>query len=119
MQMIVDSNPSVLDVLDDQDRTPLHAAAHAGSKECVRILLAKGAKVQRLTTEIEGDAINLGSAIHTAAAAGHVDCLRLLLAVADADAISGGDSFDRSPLHVAAAAGHTDCVQVTSSLLNV
>lgn len=110
--MIVDKDPRVLDSLDDQDRTPLHAAAHAGSEASVRVLLAKGAKVQRLTTELEGDVIPLGSAVHTAAAAGHADCLRLLIAAADADAIDGGDCFDRSPLHMAAAAGHSDCVQV-------
>lgn len=99
-------------MLDDQDRSPLHAAAHVGSRETVRMLLAKGAKVQRLTTEVEGDVISIGSAVHTAAAAGHADCLRLLVAAATPDAISGGDCFDRSPLHLAAAAGHADCLQV-------
>eukprot|EP00892_Ulva_mutabilis_P006970 jgi/Ulvmu1/4645/UM002_0376.1 len=112
LQMIIDKDPRVLDILDDQDRTPLHAAAHAGSKDSVRVLLANGAKVQRLTTELEGDVVALGSAIHTASAAGHTDCLRLLIPAADADAINGGDCFDRSPLHMAAAAGHSDCVRV-------
>lgn len=110
--MLVDKDPGVLDILDDQDRTPLHAASHAGSKESVRILLSKGAKVQRLTTEIEGDIISIGSAVHTAAAAGHADCLRLLVAAASPDAINGGDCFDRSPLHLAATAGHANCLKV-------
>lgn len=110
--MLVEKDPSVLDMLDDQDRTPLHAAAHVGSTESVRLLLATGAKVQRLTTEVEGEAINVGSAVHTAAAAGHTDCLRLLVAAAAPDAISGGDCFDRTPLHLAAAAGHAECLKV-------
>lgn len=110
--MLVDKDPRVLDILDDQDRTPLHAAAHAGSKQSVRTLLSKGAKVQRLTTEIEGDIVSIGSAVHAAAATGHADCLRLLVAAASPDAISGGDCFDRSPLHLAATAGHANCLKV-------
>ncbi|KAL4435581.1 hypothetical protein ABPG77_002544 [Micractinium sp. CCAP 211/92] len=82
-----------------QRDTPLHAAARAGSTECVAALLEAGADFQ---TEA------WGTPLHVAAFNGMLGCLQLLLAAgASADA-PGSAGF--TPLYYAVYSGHEGCV---------
>ena len=113
LQALVKSAPNVVHAMDDMDQTPLHAAAKAGSTECVRALLATGAHVhpgalEELDTELRG---TLSSPLHSAAAAGQLACLQLLIAATETNSstLDVQDSFGRTPLHFAAAGGHSGC----------
>ncbi|GBF91066.1 hypothetical protein Rsub_03922 [Raphidocelis subcapitata] len=63
--------------------TPLHTAALYGSEECVKVLLAAGARVDALNSE------DATSVLHDAAAGGYATILRLLVDAAR-DQLAGG-----------------------------
>jgi uncharacterized protein len=116
MQLLLTNNSLVLSVMDEQDRTPLHAAAQAGHTDCIRVMLKFGAHAETTYAEHDEHSVPLASALHSAAASGNSSALKMLLEASSKNMVHAVDSFDRTPLHVAALNGHTECVEVRSAL---
>lgn len=94
-----------VDVLDKDGDPPLVFALAAGSPECVRALINRGANVQSRLREGFGPSV-----AHVCAYHGQPDCMReLLLAGADPNAV---DDEGESVLHRAVAKKYTDCALV-------
>uniref|UniRef100_A0A665UFP3 Serine/threonine-protein phosphatase 6 regulatory ankyrin repeat subunit C-like n=1 Tax=Echeneis naucrates TaxID=173247 RepID=A0A665UFP3_ECHNA len=94
-----------INILDDNGRTCLHAAASGGNVDCLNLLLNNGADVD--IKDILGR-----SPLHYAAANGNSHCtISLVRAGAN---VNGLDLMGCSPLHYAAAS-HTFCGENTNS----
>uniref|UniRef100_A0A8U8C8B2 Uncharacterized protein n=1 Tax=Geospiza parvula TaxID=87175 RepID=A0A8U8C8B2_GEOPR len=98
-----------INVLDQERRTPLHAAAYIGDVAILELLILSGANVNAK------DTVWL-TPLHRAAASRHEKALQLLLKhSADANA---RDKHWQTPLHVAAANRATKCVEALLPLLS-
>ncbi|XP_038679268.1 E3 ubiquitin-protein ligase KEG-like [Tripterygium wilfordii] len=94
-----------VDILDKDGDPPLVFALAAGSPDCVRALIEKGANVRSRLREGFGPSV-----AHVCAYHGQPDCMReLLLAGADPNAV---DDEGESVLHRAVAKKYTDCAIV-------
>ena len=69
---LLEADPSLLEIKNENEKTPLHFAAESGSVELIRFLLDKGAAVNALNTADE-------TPLHYAAGWCHVEAVKLLL----------------------------------------
>ena len=83
--------------------TALCAAANAGQRRCVEILLRRGARVG--VSNLKETA-----PVHMAIAGGHWDCTELLLK--EGAGLEQADRLGRTPLMTAAAEGHTGVLEL-------
>ncbi|KAG8656629.1 E3 ubiquitin-protein ligase KEG isoform X2 [Manihot esculenta] len=105
VQAILEYRQANVDVLDKDGDPPLVFALAAGSPECVRALIEKGANVRSRLREGFGPSV-----AHVCAYHGQPDCMReLLLAGADPN---GVDDEGETVLHRAVAKKYTDCALV-------
>ncbi|KAJ9190547.1 hypothetical protein P3X46_001734 [Hevea brasiliensis] len=105
VQSILAYRQANVDVLDKDGDPPLVFALAAGSSECVRALIEKGANVRSRLREGIGPSV-----AHVCAYHGQPDCMReLLLAGADPNAV---DDEGETVLHRAVAKKYTDCALV-------
>src|SRR6188472_4786562 len=98
-------DPELVDAMSGDGFTPLHLAAFFGQADAVRLLLARGAIVDR-----NGTGWMTGTPLHAAASGSHASVVRMLLE-------AGGDPNNRqrhgyTPLHSAAANGDLDSVDL-------
>ncbi|NXD74128.1 ANR52 phosphatase, partial [Eolophus roseicapillus] len=98
-----------INVLDQERRTPLHAAAYLGDVAILELLILSGANVNAK------DTVWL-TPLHRAAASRHEKALHLLLKHS-AD-VNARDKHWQTPLHVAAANRATKCVEALIPLLS-
>uniref|UniRef100_A0A8U7NX91 Ankyrin repeat domain 52 n=1 Tax=Corvus moneduloides TaxID=1196302 RepID=A0A8U7NX91_CORMO len=98
-----------INVLDQERRTPLHAAAYIGDVAILELLILSGANVNAK------DTVWL-TPLHRAAASRHEKALHLLLKHS-AD-VNARDKHWQTPLHVAAANRATKCVEALVPLLS-
>ncbi|KAH0981870.1 hypothetical protein GBA52_009047 [Prunus armeniaca] len=102
---ILEHREANVDVLDKDGDPPLVFALVAGSPECVRALINRGANVRSRLREGFGPSV-----AHVCAYHGQPDCMReLLMAGADPNAV---DEEGESVLHRAVAKKYTDCALV-------
>jgi uncharacterized protein len=97
--------PDLVDAMSGDGFTPLHLAAFFGQADAVRLLLARGATVDR-----NGTGWMTGTPLHAAASGSHAGVVRMLL-----DA--GADPNNRqrhgyTPLHSAAANGDLESIEL-------
>jgi ankyrin repeat protein len=121
-----DHKEAVMNMREDDGRTPLHDAALNGHKDVAELLLAHGAKVnaknvdyvdmkrldeklRRLDSSdyIEPDGL---TPLHLAVVNGHKDVAKLLLA--NKAAINVKSREGHTPLHLAARMGHKDVAEL-------
>ncbi|HEX3299529.1 MAG TPA: ankyrin repeat domain-containing protein [Actinomycetota bacterium] len=98
-------DPELVDAMSGDGFTPLHLAAFFGQTDAVRLLLARGATVDR-----NGTGWMTGTPLHAAASGSHAGVVRMLL-----DA--GADPNNRqrhgyTPLHSAAANGDLESIDL-------
>jgi ankyrin repeat protein len=98
-------DPELVDAMSGDGFTPLHLAAFFGQADAVRLLLARGAAVDR-----NGTGWMTGTSLHAGASGSHATVVRVLL-----DA--GADPNNRqrhgyTPLHSAAANGDLESVEL-------
>uniref|UniRef100_A0A8C3JR70 Ankyrin repeat domain 52 n=1 Tax=Calidris pygmaea TaxID=425635 RepID=A0A8C3JR70_9CHAR len=98
-----------INVLDQERRTPLHAAAYIGDVAILELLILSGANVNAK------DTVWL-TPLHRAAASRNEKALHLLLKHS-AD-VNARDKYWQTPLHVAAANRATKCVEAIIPLLS-
>ena len=92
VEMLVKNNPSLINVKDDRNCTPLHYVSETGDTTIARLLISNGA-------EIDAREINSNTPLHFASMNGNTDVAEMLLAHgADINA-KNKDRF--SPLHLA------------------
>uniref|UniRef100_A0A8C7EDN3 Ankyrin repeat domain 52 n=1 Tax=Nothoprocta perdicaria TaxID=30464 RepID=A0A8C7EDN3_NOTPE len=103
------SHKENINVLDQERRTPLHAAAYVGDVAILELLILSGANVNAK------DTVWL-TPLHRAAAARNEKALHLLLKHS-AD-VNARDKYWQTPLHVAAANRATKCVEAIVPLLS-
>ncbi|KDP40550.1 hypothetical protein JCGZ_24549 [Jatropha curcas] len=102
---ILEHRQANVDVLDKDGDPPLVFALAAGSPECVRALIERGANVGSRLRDGFGPSV-----AHVCAYHGQPDCMReLLLAGADPNAV---DDEGETVLHRAVAKKYTDCALV-------
>ena len=99
---LLDSDPSLLELRDEQEMTPLNLAALNGNTEVARMLIERGADI------LAGDADN-SQPIHCAAIAGNVQIIDMLLRKG-AD-INAPDNNGATALTFAAARTQTETVR--------
>nr|XP_023889713.1 E3 ubiquitin-protein ligase KEG isoform X1 [Quercus suber] len=105
VEAILEYREANVDVLDKDGDPPLVFALAAGSPECVRALIRRGANVRSRLREGFGPSV-----AHVCAYHGQPDCMReLLLAGADPNAV---DDEGESVLHRAVAKKYSDCALV-------
>jgi uncharacterized protein len=98
-------DPELVDAMSGDGFTPLHLAAFFGQADAVRLLLARGATVDR-----NGTGWMTGTPLHAAASGSHASVVRMLLE-------AGADPNNRqrhgyTPLHSAAANGDLESVDL-------
>uniref|UniRef100_A0A452H5L6 Uncharacterized protein n=1 Tax=Gopherus agassizii TaxID=38772 RepID=A0A452H5L6_9SAUR len=98
-----------INILDQERRTPLHAAAYLGDVPIIELLILSGANVNAK------DTVWL-TPLHRAAASRNEKALNLLLKHS-AD-VNARDKFWQTPLHVAAANRATKCAEAIIPLLS-
>src|SRR5689334_2097559 len=96
-------DPDLADAMSGDGFTPLHLAAFFGQTDAVRLLLARGAAVDR-----NGTGWMTGTPLHAAASGSHAGVVRMLLE-------AGADPNNRqrhgyTPLHSAAANGDLESI---------
>jgi len=98
-------DPDLVDAMSGDGFTPLHLAAFFGQTDAVRLLLARGATVDR-----NGTGWMTGTPLHAAASGSHAGVVRMLLG-------AGSDPNNRqrhgyTPLHSAAANGDLESIEL-------
>jgi len=88
------------DVVDVDQKSPLHWAAQNGSPMCCQMLL-----MSRSQSLVNYPDKNGNSCLHLAAAGGHCNVVKVLARVEGVN-LAARDNNGRTPLHWAAAAGH-------------
>ncbi|NUT54381.1 MAG: hypothetical protein HOQ03_00165 [Thermoleophilia bacterium] len=106
LQDLLDADPALADSISDDGFTPLHLACFSGSAEAVRLLVDRGAPLERLAEASFARVRPLG----TAAFAGQVEAARILLE-AGADP-NGVDSGENRPLQTAEANGNEELARL-------
>lgn len=99
---ILESDPGLVGTLSDDGFTPLHLACFSGGNEAVRLLVERGAPLERLAEASFARVRPLGTAVF----AGQVEAARILLE-AGADP-NGVDSGENRPLQTAEANGNEE-----------
>lgn len=99
---LLDSDPSLLELHDEQEMTPLNLAALNGNAEIARLLIERGADIQA------GDADN-SQPIHCAAISGNVAIAEMLLE--SGANINEQDNNGATALMFAAGPGRTEMVR--------
>jgi len=85
--------------------TPTHFAASEGHIDCLRLLIASGADVNKPDNTVKNN-----TPAHIAASKGHVDCLRLL--ISNGADLNTHSSLDITPLQIACQFDNFGCVDV-------
>jgi ankyrin repeat protein len=104
VELLLAHHPTYVNVVDEQDCTPLHRAAYAGRRAVAEMLIKQGAAV-------DGPADVEWTPLHCAAVNGHSDVAELLLAN-KADVNAGRGIGGWTPLHDAALAGHSEMAEL-------
>ncbi len=103
---LLDADPELAHALSDDGFTPLHLACFAGGDDVVRLLVERGAPLERLAEASFARVRPLGTAVF----AGNVGAARILLeAGADPD---GTDSAEHRPLQTAEANGNEELARL-------
>jgi uncharacterized protein YndB with AHSA1/START domain len=102
LRELLDAEPGLVGGLSDDGFTPLHLACFAGGADAVRLLVERGAPLERLATASFARVRPLGTAVF----AGQVEAARILLE-AGADP-NGVDSGQHRPLQTAEATGNEE-----------
>ncbi|MBI4027589.1 MAG: ankyrin repeat domain-containing protein [Verrucomicrobia bacterium] len=114
MALFLQADPALVNVRDDQGRTPLHYAAQTGQTKAAQWLLDRGADVNAKLywwghTSSGKPVPRHHTPLHLAAKKGHIDLVKLLLARgADGNA---KDGLGVTPLHLAIQKGHIEMVK--------
>ncbi len=103
---LLDADPGLVGTLSDDGFTPLHLACFSGSPDAVRLLVERGAPLERLATASFARVRPLGTAVF----AGQVEAARILLE-AGADP-NGVDSGEHRPLQTAEANGNEELAEL-------
>jgi ankyrin repeat protein len=106
LRELLDADSELVHELSDDGFTPLHLACFGAAAEAVRLLVERGAPLERLAEAPFARVRPLGTAVF----AGNVDAARILL---DAGADPNGtDSAEHRPLQTAEARGNEELVSL-------
>jgi len=106
LRELLDAEPDLVGALSDDGFTPLHLACFAGGQETVRLLVERGAPLERLAEASFARVRPLGTAVF----AGNVEAAQILL---DAGADPNGvDSGENVPLQTAEANGNEELARL-------
>ena len=103
---LLDGDPELVHALSDDGFTPLHLACFAGGADAVRLLVERGAPLERLAEASFARVRPLGTAVF----AGRLEAARILLE-AGADP-NGADSGESVPLQTAEANGNEELARL-------
>jgi uncharacterized protein YndB with AHSA1/START domain len=106
LQALLDADPGLVGSLSDDGFTPLHLACFAGGADAVRLLVERGAPLERLAEASFARVRPLGTAVF----AGQVEATEVLLE-AGADP-NGADSGEHVPLQTAEANGSEELARL-------
>jgi uncharacterized protein YndB with AHSA1/START domain len=106
LRELLDADPGLAGALSDDGFTPLHLACFAGGADAVRLLVERGAPLERLAEASFARVRPLGTAVF----AGNVETARILLE-AGADP-NGADSAEHVPLQTAEANGNEELARL-------
>jgi uncharacterized protein YndB with AHSA1/START domain len=106
LRELLDEEPDLVGALSDDGFTPLHLACFAGGPDTVRLLVKRGAPLERLAEASFARVRPLGTAVF----AGNVEAVRILLE-AGADP-NGVDSGENVPLQTAEANGNEELARL-------
>jgi uncharacterized protein YndB with AHSA1/START domain len=106
LRELLDVDPALVGTLSDDGFTPLHLACFAGGEAAVRLLVERGAPLERLAEASFARVRPLGTAVF----AGQVEAARILLE-AGADP-NGVDSGEHRPLQTAEASGNEELARL-------
>jgi uncharacterized protein YndB with AHSA1/START domain len=106
LQELLDGDAALVATLSDDGFTPLHLACFAGGADAVRLLVERGAPLERLAEASFARVRPLGTAVF----AGQVEAAEILLE-AGADP-NGVDSGEHVPLQTAEANGNEELAQL-------
>lgn len=99
------ANGAPINVVDDDNRTPLHDACWHGAFNCAKLLIKLGIKVNVLDKD-------RNSPLHYAAISGSVECMRLLISTGKIDLNTPDAETDKTPLHYVCQRGSIGCADV-------
>ena len=106
LRELLDAEPDLVGTLSDDGFTPLHLACFAGGPDAVRLLVERGAPLERLAEASFARVRPLGTAVF----AGNVETAQILLE-AGADP-NGVDSGEHRPLQTAEANGNEELARL-------
>ena len=108
LRRLIENGARDIDRSDDILRTPLFYASRFGYLECIKILIANGADVNKCDRWDE-------TPLHQATIYGRADCLEYLIDHGSGTTkinINATDNIGETSLHIASANGHEDCVRI-------
>ncbi|WP_213106047.1 ankyrin repeat domain-containing protein [Candidatus Protochlamydia amoebophila] len=100
MRILLAQESIEVDIRDSNGRTPLHTAMLSGNKQCINLLLERGA--DPCSVDNEGKTL-----FHFAAMRGHVNIVNCLTHIKEIN-INIRDKHGNTPLHLAAMKGHVN-----------
>ncbi len=103
VKALVEAEPQVLTITDENRDTPLHHAARQKQPELVLYLISKGAEVNSRNT-------NLRTPLHLSAIAGSMECTKILIEKG-AD-VKAADFRKQIPLHYASQNGQKEIAEI-------
>lgn len=106
LRQLLDADPALAATLSDDGFTPLHLACFAGGADAVRLLVERGAPLERLAEASFARVRPLGTAVF----AGQLEAVEILLE-AGADP-NGVDSGENVPLQTAEANGNEEVARL-------
>ena len=107
LRELLDADAALVQTLSDDGFTPLHLACFSGDAEAVRLLIERGAPLERLAEAPFARVRPLGTAVF----AGQVESTRILLE-AGADPNGVDDSGEHRPLQTAEANGNEELARL-------